>query len=319
LDIVRPTEIGGFVGQKAAIDNLSVFTSAALSRGEPVDHVLFHGPPGLGKTTLAGIVAHQMGANLRHASAPAIEKISDIVALVMALDEGDVLFMDEIHRLPMPVEEVLYSALEDRKIDIMVGEGMEQRAMSMELPRFTFVGATTRIGAISRPMLDRFGITVRLEFYSPEDLAEIVRRQAVSAGVAIEQDASLEIGRRARGTPRIAGRLLRRVVDFAAVAGEDTVLRSRVAEALKRMDVDAIGLDWSDSRYLEVLATHYRGGPAGVETMAVALSEPKDTLEDVIEPFLIRQGLVARTGRGRILTDAGWRHLGLRPPEKEAA
>ncbi len=319
MEIVRPTDIDGFVGQKASIANLAVFTGAALSRGEPVDHVLFHGPPGLGKTTLAGIVAHQMGARLRHASAPAIEKIADVVSLLMALDDGDVLFMDEIHRLPIAVEEVLYSALEDRKIDIMVGEGTDQRAMSMDLSRFTFVGATTRVGSISRPMLDRFGISIRLEFYAPDELAEIVRRQAAAVGVAIDEDASLEIGRRSRGTPRIAGRLLRRVVDFAAVAGETTVEKSRVVDALKRMDVDPIGLDWSDSRYLEVLAIHYRGGPAGVETMAVALSEPRDTLEDVIEPFLIRQGLVARTGRGRMLTDAGWLHLGLRPPAKEAA
>jgi Holliday junction DNA helicase RuvB len=319
MDTVRPRDVAAFVGQKDALANLDVFTSAARSRGEPVDHVLFHGPPGLGKTTLAGIVAHQMEARLHSASAPSIARVSDVVALLMALDPGDVLFMDEIHRLPIEVEETLYSALEDRRVDILVGEGSEQRALSMELPPFTFVGATTRVGAISKPMFDRFGIVVRLEFYSDEELAEIVRRQAAAAGVAVADEACLEIGRRARGTPRVAGRLFRRVCDFASVAGDPVVEPSRVAEALGRMDVDAIGLDWSDTRYLRVLAEHYRGGPAGAETLAVALSEPKETLEDVIEPFLIRRGLLARTGRGRVLTDAGWRHLGLEPPAREAA
>lgn len=319
MDTVRPKDIAGFVGQKEAVANLEVFTSAARARGEPVDHVLFHGPPGLGKTTLAGIVAHQMGARFHTATAPALEKVSDIVALLMGLDEGDVLFMDEIHRLPIQIEETLYGALEDRKIDLLVGEGMEQRPIAVDLPRFTFVGATTRIGAISKPMRDRFGIDIRLQFYSDDELAEIVRRQGVAAGVAISDGACLEIGRRARGTPRIAGRLFRRVCDFAHVAGEAVVEPVRVQDALSRMNVDPIGLDWSDRRYLEILASHYRGGPAGVETLAVALSEPRDTLEDVIEPFLIRQGLVARTGRGRVLTDGGWRHLGIEPPAREAA
>ena len=316
MDTVRPKDVEGFVGQKDAIANLEVFTSAALGRGEAVDHVLFHGPPGLGKTTLAGIVAHQMNAKFHTASAPSIEKSADIIALLMSLDEGDVLFMDEIHRLPIAVEEVLYSALEDRKIDLLVGEGMEQRPISMDLPHFTFVGATTRIGSISKPMFDRFGIVIRLEFYSDEDLAEIVRRQAVAAGISISEDACLAVGRRSRGTPRIAGRLFRRVCDFAVVAGETVISAERVSESLARMDVDSIGLDWSDTRYLQILANHYKGGPAGVETLSVGLSEPRETLEDVIEPFLIRMGLVARTARGRVLTDAGWEHLGLEPPQK---
>ncbi|MFZ3481849.1 Holliday junction branch migration DNA helicase RuvB [Sphingomonas sp. 3-13AW] len=319
MTTVRPKDIDGFVGQAEAVANLAVFTTAARARSEPLDHILFHGPPGLGKTTLAGIVACQMGAKLHTATAPALSRVSDIIALLMGLNDGDVLFMDEIHRLPIEIEETLYGALEDRKVDLLVGEGLEQRPVTMDLPRFTFVGATTRIGAISKPLFDRFGIEVRLQFYADAELAEIVRRQAVAGSVEISDDACLAIGRRARGTPRIAGRLFRRVRDFADVAGDDLIEAVRVNEALERMNVDAIGLDWSDARYLKILATHYGGGPAGVETLAVALSEPRDTLEDVIEPFLIRQGLIARTGRGRVLTEAGWRHTGLQPPEKEAA
>jgi len=311
---LRPRSLEEFIGQQAAKGNLRVFIEAARNRGEALDHVLFFGPPGLGKTTLAQIVAKEMGVGFRATSGPVIAKSGDLAALLTNLDEGDVLFVDEIHRLNPAVEEVLYPAMEDRALDLMIGEGPSARSVRIDLPRFTLVGATTRQGLLTTPLRDRFGIPVRLQFYTVEELELVVRRAARLLDLEITSDGAIEIARRSRGTPRIAGRLLRRVRDFANVAGAAAV-DARVADAsLARLEVDQLGLDLMDRRYLMMIADIYKGGPVGVETLAAGLSEPRDTIEEVIEPYLIQLGLVARTARGRMLNGPGWKHLGLNPP-----
>ena len=312
---LRPKTLDEFVGQKAARENLRVFIEAAKARGDALDHVLFFGPPGLGKTTLAQIIARELGVGFRATSGPVIAKSGDLAALLTNLEDGDVLFIDEIHRLNPAVEEVLYPAMEDRALDLMIGEGPSARSVRIDLPRFTLVGATTRQGLLTTPLRDRFGIPVRLNFYSVEELEQVVRRAARLLGLSLTDDGATEIARRSRGTPRISGRLLRRVRDFAHSAG-DTVVDARVADgALTRMEVDALGLDAMDRRYLGMIADIYKGGPVGVETLAAGLSEPRDTIEEVIEPYLIQLGLVARTARGRCLNGKAWTHLGIAPPQ----
>ncbi|WP_097064255.1 Holliday junction branch migration DNA helicase RuvB [Sphingomonas guangdongensis] len=311
---LRPKRLDEFVGQKAARENLRVFIDAAKARGDALDHVLFFGPPGLGKTTLAQIVAREMGVGFRATSGPVIAKSGDLAALLTNLEDGDVLFIDEIHRLNPAVEEVLYPAMEDRALDLMIGEGPSARSVRIDLPRFTLVGATTRQGLLTTPLRDRFGIPVRLQFYTEDELLRVVSRAAGLLELHVGDDGAREIARRSRGTPRIAGRLLRRVRDFATVAGVDTVDAATADRALTRLEVDRLGLDAMDRRYLTMIADIYRGGPVGVETLAAGLSEPRDTIEEVIEPYLIQLGLVARTARGRCLNGAGWKHLGLEPP-----
>ena len=311
---LRPKSLDEFVGQRAARENLRVFIEAARQRGDALDHVLFFGPPGLGKTTLAQIIAKEMGVGFRATSGPVIAKSGDLAALLTNLEDGDVLFIDEIHRLNPAVEEVLYPAMEDRALDIMIGEGPSARSVRIDLPKFTLVGATTRQGLLTTPLRDRFGIPVRLNFYTVEELEKVVTRAAYLLGLGIAEDGAREIARRARGTPRIAGRLLRRVRDFANVAGE-VIVHVKIADAaLNRLEVDSLGLDAMDRRYLTMIADIYKGGPVGVETLAAGLSEPRDTIEEVIEPYLIQLGLVARTARGRCLNANGWKHLGLNPP-----
>jgi Holliday junction DNA helicase RuvB len=310
---LRPRTLDDFIGQKAARENLRVFIEAAKSRGDALDHVLFFGPPGLGKTTLAQIIARELGVGFRATSGPVIAKSGDLAALLTNLEDGDVLFIDEIHRLAPAVEEILYPAMEDRALDLMIGEGPSARSVRIDLPKFTLVGATTRQGLITTPLRDRFGIPVRLNFYSVDELEQVVRRAARLLGLALTEDGAKEIARRSRGTPRIAGRLLRRVRDFAQSDGGE--VDSKVADAaLTRMEVDELGLDAMDRRYLTMIADLYKGGPVGVETLAAGLSEPRDTIEEVIEPFLIQLGLVARTARGRCLNGKAWTHLGLTPP-----
>ena len=312
---LRPKTLDDFVGQKAARDNLRVFIQAAKSRGDALDHVLFFGPPGLGKTTLAQIIARELGVGFRATSGPVIAKSGDLAALLTNLEDGDVLFIDEIHRLNPAVEEVLYPAMEDRALDLMIGEGPSARSVRIDLPKFTLVGATTRQGLITTPLRDRFGIPVRLNFYTVEELEHVVRRAARLLGLELTEDGASEIARRSRGTPRIAGRLLRRVRDFAHAA-DDQLVDAKVADsALTRMEVDALGLDAMDRRYLNMIADIYKGGPVGVETLAAGLSEPRDTNEEVIEPYLIQLGLVARTARGRCLNGRGWTQLGITPPQ----
>jgi holliday junction DNA helicase RuvB len=311
---LRPKHLDEFVGQKAARENLRVFIQAAKGRGDALDHVLFFGPPGLGKTTLAQIVAREMGVGFRSTSGPVIAKSGDLAALLTNLEDGDVLFIDEIHRLNPVVEEVLYPAMEDRALDLMIGEGPSARSVRIELPRFTLVGATTRQGLLTTPLRDRFGIPIRLQFYTVDELTSVVTRAAALLDLHVAPDGAHEIARRSRGTPRIAGRLLRRVRDFANVAGAETVDARTADAALTRLEVDALGLDTMDRRYLTMIADIYRGGPVGVETLAAGLSEPRDTIEEVIEPYLIQIGMIARTARGRCLNPAGWKHLGLDPP-----
>ncbi len=311
---LRPKTLDEFVGQKAARENLRVFIEAARQRGDALDHVLFFGPPGLGKTTLAQIVAREMGVGFRATSGPVIAKSGDLAALLTNLEDGDVLFIDEIHRLAPAVEEILYPAMEDRALDLMIGEGPSARSVRIDLPKFTLVGATTRQGLLTTPLRDRFGIPVRLTFYTVEELEKVIRRAAALLDLGIAEDGAREIARRARGTPRIAGRLLRRVRDFANVAGEASVSAKVADAALNRLEVDGLGLDAMDRRYLTMIADIYKGGPVGVETLAAGLSEPRDTVEEVIEPFLIQMGLIARTARGRCLNAGGWKHLGLNPP-----
>lgn len=311
---LRPKTLDEFIGQQAAKENLRIFIQAARARGEALDHVLFFGPPGLGKTTLAQIVAKELGVGFRATSGPVIAKSGDLAALLTNLDEGDVLFVDEIHRLNPAVEEILYPAMEDRALDLMIGEGPSARSVRIDLPHFTLVGATTRQGLLTTPLRDRFGIPVRLQFYTIDELELVVSRAARLLGLTITSDGATEIARRARGTPRIAGRLLRRVRDFATVAGAVQVDRKVADAALNRLEVDHLGLDLMDRRYLMMIADIYRGGPVGVETLAAGLSEPRDTVEEVIEPYLIQMGLIARTARGRMLNAGGWKHLGLNPP-----
>ena len=311
---LRPKTLDEFVGQKAARENLRVFIDAAKGRGDALDHVLFYGPPGLGKTTLAQIVARELGVGFRATSGPVIAKSGDLAALLTNLEDGDVLFIDEIHRLAPAVEEILYPAMEDRMLDLMIGEGPSARSVRIDLPKFTLVGATTRQGLITTPLRDRFGIPVRLTFYSVGELEQVVRRAARLLGLALTGDGATEVARRARGTPRVAGRLLRRVRDFAQAAGDAEVDAGVADAALTRMEVDHLGLDAMDRRYLNMIADIYKGGPVGVETLAAGLSEPRDTIEEVIEPYLIQLGLVARTARGRCLNGPAWAHLGLPQP-----
>lgn len=311
---LRPRNLAEFVGQKAARANLAVFIESARRRGQAMDHTLFYGPPGLGKTTLAQIMARELGVNFRMTSGPVLAKAGDLAAILTNLDARDVLFIDEIHRLSPVVEEILYPALEDFQLDLVIGEGPAARTVRIELQPFTLVGATTRLGLLTTPLRDRFGIPTRLEFYDVEELVQIVTRAARLSQAEATPEGAREIARRARGTPRVAGRLLRRVVDFAIVEGEGRVTREIADAALSRLGVDDIGLDGADRRYLTLLAEHYGGGPVGVETIAAALSEARDAIEEVIEPFLLQQGLIQRTPRGRLLAARAWKHLGLAPP-----
>jgi holliday junction DNA helicase RuvB len=311
---LRPQQLDDFVGQQQLRANLQVFVAAARERQQPLDHVLFHGPPGLGKTTLAHIVARELGVSFRATSGPMLSKAGDLAAILTNLQPRDVLFIDEIHRLSTHVEEVLYSAMEDFQLDIIIGEGPSARSIRIDLPPFTLVGATTRSGLLTNPLRDRFGIPLRLEFYQPAELQQIVVRGAGKLRIPLTADGAAEIAARARGTPRIAGRLLRRVGDFALVAGQSRVDRPEVDAALRQLDVDDKGFDGMDRRYMGCLAENYNGGPAGIDTLAAALSEARDTLEDMVEPYLLQQGFIQRTPRGRLLTDRAWRHLGLTPP-----
>jgi len=313
---LRPQSLDEFIGQEAARANLRVFVEAARGRGEAMDHVLLHGPPGLGKTTLAQIVARELGVNFRMTSGPVIARAGDLAAVLTNLDARDVLFIDEIHRLNPAVEEILYPALEDFELDLVIGEGPAARTVRIDLQPFTLVGATTRLGLLTTPLRDRFGIPVRLNFYEVAELETIVTRGARLLGVEITPDGATEIARRSRGTPRIAGRLLRRVRDFAIVESDGRITRMQADAALKRLEVDAAGLDALDRRYLMCIAENYGGGPVGVETLAAALSEARDAIEDVIEPYLLQQGLIARTPRGRMLGRKAWAHLGLAAPRQ---
>jgi holliday junction DNA helicase RuvB len=316
---LRPQRLTEFVGQQQARSNLSVFIEAARARREPLDHVLFVGPPGLGKTTLAQIVARELGVNFRATSGPVIAKAGDLAALLTNLEERDVLFIDEIHRLNPAVEEILYPAMEDFQLDLIIGEGPAARSVKIDLAKFTLIGATTRAGLITNPLRDRFGIPVRLNFYSVGELEQIVNRGARVLGIGMTAEGANEIARRARGTPRIAGRLLRRVRDFALVAGASAIDRAAADRALVELEVDAAGLDAMDRRYLTMIAEHYGGGPVGIETIAAALSEPRDAIEEIIEPFLIQRGFLQRTPRGRLLTSHAFRHLGLAEPARDPA
>lgn len=313
---LRPQSLDDFVGQQAARANLKVFIEAAKVRGEALDHVLFVGPPGLGKTTLAQIMAKELGVNFRSTSGPVIAKAGDLAALLTNLEDRDVLFIDEIHRLSPAVEEILYPAMEDYQLDLIIGEGPAARSVKIDLAKFTLVAATTRLGLLTTPLRDRFGIPVRLNFYTVDELEYIVRRGARIMNMGMSQDGATEIAMRSRGTPRIAGRLLRRVRDFALVAGVEVVDRKIADEALSRLEVDGRGLDQLDRRYLNMIARNFGGGPVGVETIAAGLSEPRDAIEDIIEPYLIQQGFLQRTPRGRLLTAIAWQHLGLPAPQQ---
>ena len=311
---LRPKTLREYIGQEKAKGNLEVFIQAARMRGEPLDHVLLHGPPGLGKTTLSGIIANEMGVNIRITSGPAIEKAGDLAALLTNLNENDILFVDEIHRLNRSVEEVLYPAMEDYAIDIIIGKGPSANSIRLDLPRFTLIGATTRAGQLSAPLRDRFGVTLRLELYTPEELALIVTRSAGILDAPIEPEGAMEIARRSRGTPRIANRMLRRVRDFAQVVGDGVITRELADKALTALEVDRLGLDNIDRRMLRAIIEYYGGGPVGLETLAATINEEAVTLEDVYEPYLMQIGFLTRTPRGRCVTAKAYEHLGLRFP-----
>ena len=316
---IRPLALADFTGQEAARANLKVFIEAAKTRGDALDHVLFVGPPGLGKTTLAQILARELGVNFRSTSGPVIAKAGDLAAQLTNLEPRDVLFIDEIHRLNPAVEEILYPAMEDFQLDLIIGEGPAARSVKIDLAKFTLVGATTRAGLLTTPLRDRFGIPVRLNFYTTEELELIVRRGARVLGVGMSDEGAREIARRSRGTPRIAGRLLRRVRDFAIVEGAEKITKELADRTLTLLEVDSIGLDVMDRRYLDMVAVNFSGGPVGIETIAAALSEPRDAIEDIIEPFLLQQGFLQRTPRGRVLTPNAFRHLGLKEPARAPA
>ena len=316
---LRPQGLDEFIGQAEVRANLKVFIQAARQRGEAMDHTLFYGPPGLGKTTLAQIMSRELGVSFRMTSGPVLAKAGDLAAILTNLEARDVLFIDEIHRLNPVVEEVLYPALEDFELDLVIGEGPAARTVRIELQPFTLVGATTRLGLLTTPLRDRFGIPTRLQFYTVDELHQIVTCNARKLGAPADEGGAREIAQRSRGTPRISGRLLRRVVDFAMVEGDGTVTRALADHALTRLGVDNLGLDGADRRYLRLIAENYAGGPVGIETMSAALSESRDALEEVIEPFLLQQGLIQRTPRGRMLAQKGWDHLGMAAPKGQGA
>ncbi len=308
---LRPKQLTDYVGQEKAKENLSIYIKAAKQRGESLDHVLFYGPPGLGKTTLAGIVANEMGVNIRVTSGPAIEKQGDLVAILSNLEQGDVLFIDEIHRLNRTVEEILYPAMEDGKIDIIIGKGPSARSYQLSLPKFTLIGATTRAGQLSAPLRDRFGVILRLEMYTPEELSQIVKRSSKILNIPVDDDGAYQIASRSRGTPRIANRLLKRSRDFAEVKYDGVITAEAAASALNSMEIDELGLDSIDRRLLTTMVKNYNGGPVGLETISAAIGEESVTIEDVYEPYLMQIGFLARTPRGRIVTPAGYKHLGI--------
>jgi Holliday junction DNA helicase RuvB len=317
LDItLRPKTLKEFIGQKKIKENIEVFIKAALLRGEPLDHVLFCGPPGLGKTTLATVIANELGVNIKSTSGPVLERAGDVAAILTNLSDRDILFIDEIHRLPRMVEEILYPAMEDFNLDIIVGQGPSARSIKINLPRFTLIGATTRTGLITSPLRDRFGVVFRLEFYAPEELKEIVKRSAKILGIPIKEDAALEIARRSRGTPRVANRLLKRIRDFAQVKNKETIDLFIAKEALFAMDVDDYGLDNMDRKILLTIIEKFNGGPAGIESIAASLREDKDTIEDVYEPYLMQEGFIERTARGRVATRLAYEVLKKRIPER---
>ncbi len=308
---LRPKQLADYVGQEKAKENLSIYIKAAKLRGESLDHVLFYGPPGLGKTTLAGIVANEMGVNIRVTSGPAIEKQGDLVAILSNLEQGDVLFIDEIHRLNRTVEEILYPAMEDGKIDIIIGKGPSARSYQLSLPKFTLIGATTRAGQLSAPLRDRFGVILRLEMYTPEELSQIVKRSSKILNIPVDDDGAYQIASRSRGTPRIANRLLKRSRDFAEVKYDGVITSEAAASALNSMEIDELGLDSIDRRLLTTMIKNYNGGPVGLETISAAIGEESVTIEDVYEPYLMQIGFLARTPRGRVVTPAGYKHLGI--------
>ena len=307
---LRPKQLTDYVGQEKAKENLSIYIKAAKQRGESLDHVLFYGPPGLGKTTLAGIVANEMGVNIRVTSGPAIEKQGDLVAILSNLEQGDVLFIDEIHRLNRTVEEILYPAMEDGKIDIIIGKGPSARSYQLSLPKFTLIGATTRAGQLSAPLRDRFGVILRLEMYTPEELSQIVKRSSKILNIPVDDEGAYQIASRSRGTPRIANRLLKRSRDFAEVKYEGIITAEAASSALNSMEIDELGLDSIDRRLLTTMIKNYNGGPVGLETISAAIGEESVTIEDVYEPYLLQIGFLARTPRGRVVTPAGYKHLG---------